>query len=119
MPNRNQVSSTGPSRRSAPATTPEGRENQLASLAYDLVEQRFIDGTASATETVHFLKVGSARERLEQARLEAEVKLQLAKIETMESQVRMEDLYTKAIGAMSLYQGNAAPVDPGYDDGYE
>jgi hypothetical protein len=31
----------------------------------------------------------------------------------------MEELYAKAIGAMSLYQGNAAPTEPVYDDGYQ
>jgi hypothetical protein len=119
MGNQPRISSPGPSRRSAPATTPEGREHQLVSLAHDLVEQRLMDGTASATETVHFLKLGSTRERLEQQRLEADVKLQLAKIESLESQARMEELYANAIGAMSRYQGNAAPIDPAYDDGYE
>lgn len=119
MANQPRISSMGPSRRSAPATTPEGREQQLVSLAHDLVEERLRDGTASATETVHFLKLGSTRERLEQMRLEAEVKLQNAKIESLESQARMEELYAKAIGAMSLYQGNAAPVEAVYDDGYQ
>lgn len=119
MANQKRVPSPGPSRRTAPATTPEGREHQLVSLAHDLVEQRLLDGTASATETVHFLKLGSTRERLEQQRLEAEVKLQLAKIESLESQARMEELYAKAIGAMSLYQGNAPQPESDYDDGYQ
>jgi hypothetical protein len=73
-------------------------------LAYDLVEERFKDGTASATETVHFLKLGSTRERLEQKRLEAEVQLQLAKIESLGSQARMEELTAEAINAMRSYQ---------------
>lgn len=119
MGNQSRVPRPAPSRRAAPATTPEGREHQLVSLAHDLVEQRLLDGTASATETVHFLKLGSTRERLEQQRLEAEVKLQLAKIESLESQARMEELYAKAIGAMSLYQGTVAPQELDYDDGYE
>lgn len=118
MGNQSRLPKSGPSRRTVPATTPEGREHQLVSLAHDLVEQRLMDGTASATETVHFLKLGSTRERLEQQRLEAEVKLQLAKIESLESQARMEELYAKAIGAMSLYQGNA-PTEAEYDDDYE
>ena len=63
-----------------------------------------MDGTASATETVHFLKLGSTRERLEQQRLEADVKLQLAKIESLGSQARMEELTAQAIDAMRSYQ---------------
>ena len=47
------------------AFTPEGRENQLISFAYDLVEKRLREGTATAQETVHFLKMGSTKSRLE------------------------------------------------------
>ena len=39
---------SNPSRKMRPALTPEARENQLISLAVDLVEQRLIDGTASS-----------------------------------------------------------------------
>lgn len=115
MGNQPRVPTPGPSRRTAPATTPEGRENQLVSLAHDLVEQRLRDGTASATETVHFLKLGSTRERLEQERLGAEVKLQLAKIESLGSQARMEELTAKAINAMRSYQ-SGIPEEIQYDD---
>jgi hypothetical protein len=75
-----------------------------------------MDGTASATETVHFLKLGSTRERLEQQRLEAEVKLQMAKIESLGSQARMEELTAQAITAMRSYQSGVAQ-EPEY--GYE
>lgn len=117
MVNQSRVPTQGPSRRTAPATTPEGRENQLVSLAHDLVEQRLRDGTASATETVHFLKLGSTRERLEQQRLEAEVQLQLAKIESLGSQARMEELTAQAINAMRSYQ-SGVPEEVEYD-GYD
>ena len=116
MGNQQRVPTPGPSRRSAPATTPEGREQQLVSLAYDLVEQRFMDGTASATETVHFLKLGSTRERIEQRRLEAEVELQLAKINSLGSQARMEELTEKAIEAMRSYQSG---IPQEFDQDYE
>jgi hypothetical protein len=117
MGNQSRVPTPGPSRRTAPATTPEGRENQLVSLAYDLVEERFKDGTASATETVHFLKLGSTRERLEQRRLEAEVQLQLAKVESLGSQARMEELTAQAISAMRSYQsGVPQEIDHDYED---
>ena len=52
------------------ATSPEARENQLISLAYDLVEQRLRDGTATSQETVHFLKLGSTKDRIEKEILE-------------------------------------------------
>ena len=92
-----------------PALTPEARENQLISLAVDLVEQRLIDGTASSQETTHFLKLGSMKNRLEMEKLEEENKLLKAKTESIQSQKRVEELYLEALNAMRNYagQGNA------------
>lgn len=111
-----QSSGGGGSRRSRPATTPEGRESQLISLAYDLVEQRIRKGTATSQEVTHFLKLGSTREQLEQQKLMHENMLTEAKVVAMESQAKMEDLYRKALNAMSTYQGRE-PVEP--EDDYE
>jgi hypothetical protein len=87
------------------ATTPEGRENQLISKAEKLAEKQLEDGTASAQVITHYLKLGSTREQLEQARLAGEVELQKAKIEAMASHQRMEELYAEAIKSMRAYQG--------------
>ena len=38
-----------------PALTPDARENQMISLAMDLVEQRLRDGTASSAETTRLI----------------------------------------------------------------
>jgi hypothetical protein len=112
---RSQTQSTASPRR--PATTPEGREQQLIAAAYDLAEKRIEEGTASAQEITHFLKLGSSRERLEQTRLENENELTRSKIGQIESQGRIEELYAAAISAISLYQGRPAvgPEDD-YDD---
>ena len=100
-----------------PATTPDLRENQLVSQAMDLAEKRLREGTASAQEIVHFLKLGSSRERLEQARLSKETTLLDAKVEALASEKRIEELYGKAIGAMRRYQGEGPPADEGgWDD---
>ena len=48
----------------APAKTPEGRENQLISLAVNLAEKQLQEGTASSQVITHFLKLGTERERL-------------------------------------------------------
>lgn len=93
------------SRRSRPATTPDGRESQLVSLAYDLVEQRIRKGTATSQEVTHFLKLGSSREKLEQERLQHENYLTQARIEQLASQARVEELYSKALNAMRTYAG--------------
>ncbi len=88
-----------------PAKTPEARENQLIALAYDLVEQRLRDGTATSQETTHFLKLGSTKERIEREILQKQKELISAKTETLKSQKRVEDLYANAIAAFRSYSG--------------
>lgn len=100
-------------RRGRPATTLEGRENQLISLAHDLAEKQLREGSASSQVTTHFLKLGSTRERLEQRRLENENLLLSAKIEQIHSGKRMEELYDNAISAMKSYSGEE---DAYFDD---
>lgn len=100
-----------PSQSTRPFLTPEGQENHLVSLANNLVEQRLRDGTASSQEVCHFLKLGSAKERLEREKLEEENKLLRAKTENMKAQTQMEELYKNAISAMSRYQGHGGDED--------
>lgn len=88
------------------ATTPQGRENQLVSLASDLAERQLLDGTASAQVITHYLKLGSSREQLEQQRLQHENELLKVKRESIEADKRREDLYLEAINAMRSYSGH-------------
>lgn len=92
------------------AKTPDRRENELISKAFDLVEKKMDAGTASSQEVVHFLKLGSSREKLEQHRIELEGRLMEEKIESMKSAQRVEELYGKALDAMRSYQGQP-PLD--------
>lgn len=92
-------------KRGRPATTPEGRENQLISLAVDLSERQLMEGTASAQVISHYLKLGSTREQLEQERLLNENQLLRAKVENMASAKRVEELYEAALNAMRTYAG--------------
>jgi hypothetical protein len=94
-----------------PATTPEGRENQLVGDAIDLAEKQIRSGTASSQVITHFLKLGSTRERLEQQRLEHENELTRVKIEALESQKRVEELYLEALTAMRSYAGDFTPPE--------
>ncbi len=96
-----------------PATTPEGRENQLISLASDLAERQLISGTASSQVITHFLKLASTRERLEQERLQRENLLLSAKVEQIASSKKIEDLYETALNAMRQYAGRDIET---YDD---
>ena len=92
-------------RRGQPATSEEGRENQLVSLAVDLAEKQLQAGTASSQVITHYLKLGSTRERLEQDRLRRENELLTSKVELMASAKRVEELYETALNAMRLYDG--------------
>ena len=87
------------------ATTREARENQLIALAYDLVEQRIKDGTATSQETTHFLKMGSSRARYEEQLLKKQIDLMDAKREALESAKRIEELYSNALTAFRDYGG--------------
>lgn len=103
--------SNQPIKDTRPALTPEARENQLISLAVNLVEQRLIEGTASSQEVTHFLKLGTAKEKLEREKLEEENKLLRAKTENLQSQKRVEELYAEALRAMRTYSGRGDPDD--------
>ena len=103
-----------------PALTPEARENQLISLAIDLVEQRLIDGTASAQETTHFLKLASRKAKLEAERAELENELIKAKTQSIRDQADMKTLYKDAIEAMRRYGGHGGyEEEDEYDDDYQ
>ena len=88
-----------------PPSTPKNRENQMVSLAMDLAERRMLEGTASASEVIHFLKLGTSRELLEQERLRQENGLLAVKAENLASAKRVEELYEAALDAMRTYSG--------------
>src|SRR3954463_6154785 len=104
MPRR-RSSSDDDRRPRAPARTPEARELELSSAAYDLAEKQITDGTASSQVLTHFLKAGSMRERLEQQRIQHEIELMEVKQEQLKAQTRVEELYVDAIEAMRSYSG--------------
>lgn len=100
---------TPPKRR--PAMTPEGRENQLISLATNLAEQQLRDGTASSQVITHYLKLATAKERLELEIKEKEKELITAKTEALQSQKRSEQLFAEAIKAFRVYSGAGGESD--------
>lgn len=88
-----------------PALTDEGREKRLVSMAYDLIEKRLMDGTASATETTAIIKLGTEREKLEREKLQAEVNFTKSKQEALAQAQRQEELMKEAIAAFKRYSG--------------
>ena len=105
------VNSSGSTRRSRPALTPEARENQLISLAVNLAEKQLRDGTASSQVITHYLKGGPIKERIEQEILEKQKELIIAKTEQLQSQKRVEELYANALRAMKSYSGGEPDDD--------
>ena len=102
-----------------PALNPDAREQQLISLAVDLVEQRLRDGTASSQETTHFLKLASRKAKLETERAALENEMIKAKTQAIRDQADMKTLYKDAIEAMKRYSGNAGrSYDEDEDDDY-
>lgn len=99
------------SKKMRPALSPEARENQLISLAVDLVEQRLIDGTASSQETTHFLKLATTKARLEKEILEKQKELMVAKTEQIRSEQHKEELYAEVINALRKYNGQGDSND--------
>lgn len=100
-------------RRRRPALTPEARENQMIALAVDAAEQRLLDGTASSQLITHYLKLGSTREKKENAILDKQIELIDAKVENLKSTKKTEELYANALKAMKKYSGQ-----DDYDDEY-
>ena len=76
-----------------------------------------IDGTASAQETTHFLKLASKKAKLEAERAELENELIKAKTQNLRDQADMKTLYKEAITAMRRYSGHGDEEDEeGYDE---
>lgn len=94
-------------KRGKPPTTPEEAERLAISAAMDLAAQQILDGTASNSVILHFLKLGSSREKLEQARIESDTKLAQAKVAALESAARTEELVSEALDAFRLYSGDS------------
>ena len=88
-----------------PALTDEAREKQLICMAYDLAEQRMRDGTASSQEVVHFLRMGSQRDRLEKEIMGEQKKLVTAKAGAYQSARNLETMINDAMEMFKVYSG--------------
>ena len=91
--------------RMPPATTPEGREQQMVSLAFDLAQQQLEDGSASAQVITHFLKFGSSQNALEKEKLRKENLLMQARVDQISASAQNSELYLEAINMMKIYTG--------------
>ena len=88
-----------------PAKTPEARESQILSKAWDLIEERILDGTASNALLVQCLRMGSSKERFEKDLITTRIENLQAKTQAIEAEKRVDELYAKALDAMRIYSG--------------
>lgn len=93
---------------SKPAMSEEAQENRMIALAMDVAEKQLREGKASPSVVVHFLKMGSVKERMELEKLQKEKELLEAKVDALESSKRIEELYEEAIRSMRSYGGTAS-----------
>lgn len=104
-------SSKTETKRMRTATSPEAREAQMISLAVDCAEEQLKNRTASASVIVHYLKLATEKEKLEQEKLRKENNVLDAKAAAYKSAENIEALYRDAINAMKSYSGRGGEED--------
>lgn len=100
-----------PGKRIHRATSPEAREDQLISLAVDRAEELLRSGNAPTSIIVHYLKLGTTKERIEKEILEAQKELYIAKTDAIKASKEMGELYKSAMDAMRAYHGQTDDDD--------
>lgn len=98
-------SSSGSPPKRRPALSPDAREQQMIGYAMDLVEKRLLDGSASSQETTHFLKLATAKARMEMEILQEQKKLIAAKTDELAQRKESKAMFEAAIKAMRTYSG--------------
>lgn len=111
MARTKKVESSDSKKKIRPALTPEARENRLISLAMDRAEEALVNGTASNSMILHFLKLGSMKELKEQEKLDTDIELSKAKVQSLQSQQKADEMYINALNAFRVYSGHANEVE--------
>ena len=87
------------------ALTSETREQQLIAKAQALAEQRIEDGTASSQLITHYLRLGTEREKLERAKLEAEIRKLNKQAEAFDDATKLQESLDEAMKLFRRYNG--------------
>lgn len=109
---------TKKSRKSTPARTPEGRENQLINLAVDEAEKRLRNGSASSQLICLLLNLATTKAKLELEKYRSDLRLSEAKIRQIDSQESNGELYEKALRAFKGYSGDPDDEEDWDEDDY-
>lgn len=116
MENLEDISEQKPRRKSKINTSSDSREKVMIDLAMDAVEERIRSGKASASEYVHFLKLGTEQAKLEREKLRQENKLLEAKTQSIEQSAEMREIIDKAMEMFSIYHGDVEYEDEDYEE---
>lgn len=90
-----------------PALTQERQDRINISLAEQLAEKQLREGTASSQVIVHYLKLGTLKEQLENEKLIKELEVADAKIEALAAQVHAQQSFDNLVDIIKSYQGVA------------
>lgn len=99
------------SKKQKPFKSIEEAENTNIALAMNLARKQLEEGTASAQVIAHFLKIGSTKERDEKELRQQQIELMSAKTGAIKSAQSSEELYAKAIDAMTKCSPSEDDVD--------
>lgn len=94
----------------------EARENYLANLAYELIEKKIKDGTASSQILCMLVGMKSEKAQLENEKLRSDLDVANAKIKNLEKQTTSEELMEKALAAFKSYSGQVDDDEDEYED---
>lgn len=111
---RKDTGETSATKKRKPRTV-KSRDRMLINLATERVEQRLRDGTATAAEIIHYLRLGSEANELETEMLKEKTKMIKAKTSAIQTNERMVELYDEAKKVMSKY-GYRHPEDDDDED---
>lgn len=114
-----EIAESKPRRKSKINTSSESREKQMIDLAMDAVEERIRSGKASASEYVHFLKLGTENAKLEREKLVNENKLLEAKTQNITEAAEVKEIVEKAMKYFAVYSGDVDVEDDEYDEDEE
>ena len=98
-------------RKDALALTDDARQQQLIAKAERLAEQKLEDGTASPQIIVHYLRLGTERERRQNELLEVDMELKKAKIDAIHQAAKIEELFNDAVTMFRKYSGTEEETD--------
>ena len=107
MPRKTHSTPSEPKKKRGPASSPEEQENRMIMYANQMAEEQLRNGTAPPSLVLHYVKLGTEREKLELEKeiLRSNKRLLEARADQIDSSKSNAELYENAINAMRRYGG--------------